>query len=65
VADDELRIRATEPVDVRRVARAVREAVPNAGVSARGGTDRLVFVTGERERVREATLDAVAAELSG
>jgi len=65
VADDELRIRSTEHLDVRRIADKVREAVPNAGVSARGGTDRLVFVTGERERVREATIDAVAAELSG
>jgi len=65
VADDELRLRATDPIDVRRLAEAVREAVPDAGVEARGGTDRLVFVTGERDRVREATLDGLAAQLDG
>jgi hypothetical protein len=52
-------------VDDRAVAAAAREAVPGAGLSARGGSDsRFEFLLGEREAVAEALYEALANELS-
>ncbi|MCU4925710.1 OB-fold nucleic acid binding domain-containing protein [Halobacteria archaeon AArc-dxtr1] len=60
VDTDELRVRATEPVDVRDLGDAIAEAVPDAGVRVVGGHDGHVeFLSGEREAVREAALDAL------
>jgi RecJ-like exonuclease len=59
--EDEILIRSSVDLDVREVADRVAEAVPDAGVAARGGADRIEFVAGERERVLDATVEAVAA----
>jgi RecJ-like exonuclease len=59
--EDEILIRSSVELDVREVADRVAEAVPDAGVAARGGADRIEFVAGERERVLDATVEAVAA----
>jgi len=60
VADDELRLRSETDVDLRAVAAHARETVPNAGITTRGG--RLEFLTGERDAVVDAVVDAIAAE---
>ncbi len=61
LSEDDLRVRATEPVDLQAVAEQVREAVPDAGVTFVGGPDaRVEFLVGEREAVLEAAIEAVA-----
>ncbi len=61
---DELTVWSREPVDLRAVADAVSEAAPDAGVETRGGRDgSLVFLSGERDAVLEATIQAVAEQL--
>ncbi|OAQ54244.1 DNA-binding protein [Natrinema mahii] len=65
VGDDELHVRATEPVDVRELGDAIAEAVPNGGVSVVGGQDGHVeFLPGERDAVREAALEALGETLA-
>ncbi len=65
LGEDELRLRATEHVDVRAVGEAVRERVPDAGVRVVGGRDgSLEFLSGERAAVLDAAVAAVAEELS-
>jgi len=59
--EDEIVVRSTVDVDVREVAERVAEAVPDAGVAARGGENRIEFVAGERDRVLDAVVEAVAA----
>ena len=61
---DELFIRSTRPIDVRQVAAAAAEAVPDADVTAVGVREgRIEFLAGRREAVTEAVLDAVTAQL--
>ncbi|WP_290818122.1 OB-fold nucleic acid binding domain-containing protein [Halovivax sp.] len=65
VDDDELHVRATEPVDVRELGGAIADAVPDGGVRVVGGADgRVEFLQGQREAVREAALEALG-ELLG
>ncbi|WP_254523864.1 OB-fold nucleic acid binding domain-containing protein [Natrinema caseinilyticum] len=65
VGDDELHVRATEPVNVRDLGDAIAEVVPNAGVSVVGGRDGHVeFLPGERDAVREAALEALGETLA-
>ncbi|WP_226006907.1 DHH family phosphoesterase [Natrinema salinisoli] len=65
VGDDELHVRATEPVNVRDLGDAIAEAVPNGGVSVVGGQDGHVeFLPGERDAVREAALEALGETLA-
>jgi len=59
--EDEILLRSTMDVDVREVADRVAEAVPDAGVAARGGENRIEFVAGERDRVLDAVVEAAAA----
>ncbi|QCS42225.1 DHH family phosphoesterase [Natrinema versiforme] len=65
VGDDELHVRATDPVNVRDIGDAIAEAVPNGGVSVVGGRDGHVeFLPGERDAVREAALEALGETLA-
>jgi RecJ-like exonuclease len=65
LATDELHLRSTTGVGVREVARAVRERVPEGGVDTNGTREGTVeFLSGERDAVLEATMDAVAERLS-
>jgi RecJ-like exonuclease len=65
VGDDELHVRATEPVNVRDLGDAIAAAVPNAGVGVVGGRDGHVeFLPGERDAVREAALEALGETLA-
>lgn len=65
VGDDELHVRATEPVNVRDLGDAIAEVVPNAGVTVVGGRDGHVeFLPGERDAVREAALEALGEALA-
>ncbi|WP_255168257.1 DHH family phosphoesterase [Natrononativus amylolyticus] len=60
VDEDELRVRASDGIDVRELGEAIREAVPDGGVHVVGGRDGHVeFLQGEREAVREAALEAL------
>ena len=62
---DELYLRSTEDVDVRAVAAAAREQVPNAGITAKGVREgRIEFLSGVRDDVTEAVVDAVVEQLS-
>jgi RecJ-like exonuclease len=64
VNEDEIRVRSDEPVDVHAVADHVSDDLPEAGVSARGAKDgRIEFLSGERDRVVDAVVDALAAQL--
>ncbi|MFC7154287.1 OB-fold nucleic acid binding domain-containing protein [Halomarina halobia] len=62
VNTDELHVRSTFDLDVRAVAETAAETVGNAGVAARGGRNRIEFVAGERERVVDAVIDAIAEQ---
>jgi RecJ-like exonuclease len=65
VDEDELHLRSTERLDIRDLADAVRERVPDAGVAAVGGRDgRLEFVLGERNAVLDATVAAIAERIA-
>jgi RecJ-like exonuclease len=64
VEADELTLWSAAPVDLRAVAETVAETAPDAGVEVRGGRDgSLVFLSGERDAVLEATIQAVADRL--
>ncbi|MEZ3116604.1 OB-fold nucleic acid binding domain-containing protein [Halobaculum sp. MBLA0147] len=61
LGDDDLYVRADDDVDVRAVADAAGEAVPDGAVTAAGVREgRIEYLTGRREAVCEAVLDAVA-----
>ena len=60
---DELHVRSTGTVDVRAAASAAREAVPDAGVEARGHGGRIGFLAGEREAVVDAVTRAVVEQV--
>ena len=60
---DELHVRSTTNVDVREAARAAREAVPDAGVEARGHGGRIGYLAGEREAVVDAVTRAVVEQV--
>jgi RecJ-like exonuclease len=60
VDEAELRVRSTEPVDVREVGARIAERVPDAGVRARGSHDgRVEFLTGGREAVITAAVEVL------
>ena len=62
---DRVYIRATEPTDVTAIADRVRETVSEAGLRATGRRfGQLEFVSGEREAVLEAVVDALVTELA-
>jgi RecJ-like exonuclease len=64
VGMDELYVRSTADIDLRAVAAAVREQAPEAGVSAIGIREgRIEFLSGARDRVRDAVIDAVALRI--
>ncbi|QLC32698.1 S1 RNA-binding domain-containing protein [Halarchaeum sp. CBA1220] len=61
---DELRVRSTGDVDVRAVGETVKAELPEAGVVPRGAQDgRVEFLSGERDAVVEAAVDAIVAQL--
>ncbi|MFB6169792.1 MAG: DHH family phosphoesterase [Haloarculaceae archaeon] len=61
---DELRVRSTEPLDLRAVADRASEVEPDAGIAARGThAGRIEFLAGERDDVLDAVVDAVAENL--
>ncbi len=60
---DELHVRSTGMVDVRAAASAAREAVPDAGVEARGHGGRIGFLAGQREAVVDAVTRAVVEQV--
>jgi RecJ-like exonuclease len=63
LAMDELYLRSTSPLDVRAVADAAAEVAPDAGITAVGVREgRIEFLSGAREDVKEAVIDAVAAQ---
>jgi RecJ-like exonuclease len=65
LAMDELHLRSTTDVGIREVAGAVRERVPEGGVDTHGTREGTVeFLSGERDAVLDATMDAVAERLS-
>ncbi|SFR53634.1 RecJ-like exonuclease, contains DnaJ-type Zn finger domain [Halogeometricum rufum] len=58
-AMDELFVRATDDIDIRAVAAAAREAVPEGGVTAIAVRDnRIEFLSGARDAVADAVVDA-------
>ncbi len=60
VGEDELYLRSTEPLDISTVAEATAERAPEASVSVGAARDdRLEFLLGERETVREAVIEAL------
>jgi RecJ-like exonuclease len=64
VDEDEICLRSTDPVNVRAVADAVADEIPDGGVRPKGSRDgRVEFLVGERERVLEATIREVAQRL--
>ncbi|AKH97889.1 DHH family phosphoesterase [Halanaeroarchaeum sulfurireducens] len=65
VKQDDLRVRSSEPVNVRTVAETVATELPEAGVTPRGGRDgRIEFLSGERDDVVDAAIEAIAEQLS-
>ncbi|WP_253737339.1 DHH family phosphoesterase [Halohasta salina] len=63
VGMDELYLRSSRPLDIRAVAEAAAEAVPEAGIAARGIREgRIEFLAGRREAARDAVLDAAAEQ---
>lgn len=65
IDEDVLRFRTTEPLSARELASTVAEAVPDAGVRARGSTGgHLEFLRGERKAVLEAAVSAVEDSLA-
>jgi RecJ-like exonuclease len=62
VGEDELSLRHTGDLDLEGVAEDIAERAPEAAVSVGGAGDRLEFLVGERETVREAVLEVVAEQ---
>ncbi len=63
VDEDEIAIRSTTPVDLQAVVEYLDETVPNAGVTARDGNNRIGFVVGERTAIEAHVFDAITATL--
>jgi RecJ-like exonuclease len=60
---DELYLRSSNGLDVRSVAERAREEVPEAGITAIGAREnRIEFLSGARESVEEAVLEAVGEQ---
>ncbi|GAD51413.1 hypothetical protein MBEHAL_0173 [Halarchaeum acidiphilum MH1-52-1] len=60
---DEIRVRSTGDVDVRAVGERLKEELPEAGVVPRGAADgRIEFLSGERDAVVDAAVDALVAQ---
>jgi len=65
VGESDIHVRTTDPLDVRTLGEQVAESVPDAGVRVVGGHDGHVeFIPGERDAVREATLEALGDTLA-
>jgi len=65
VHEDELRVRSDDRVDVHAIADAVDSELPDAGVTPRGAEDgRIEFLSGERDEVVDAVVDALADQLA-
>jgi RecJ-like exonuclease len=65
VKRDDIRVRSSYPVNVRTVAETVGTAIPDAGVTPRGGRDgRIEFLSGERDAVVDAAIEEIASRLS-
>jgi RecJ-like exonuclease len=63
-ATDELFVRTDADIDVRAVAASASEAVPEGGVTAVGvRQNRIEFLSGARDDVVDAVVDAVVAQL--
>jgi RecJ-like exonuclease len=60
VGENEITIRSTAPVNVSEIAQQVEDSVPNAGIAAYDGHNRIEFVIGKREQIIESVVDAVA-----
>ncbi|WP_256684960.1 OB-fold nucleic acid binding domain-containing protein [Halococcus qingdaonensis] len=61
IGEDELLVRHVDALDLDAVATDVADGAPDADVSVgAAGDDRLTFLVGEREAVREAAIEAVA-----
>ncbi|MFB6197777.1 MAG: DNA-binding protein, partial [Halobacteriaceae archaeon] len=66
VDEDTIRIRSTSELDLRDVAREIREETDQSGTRAIGSDPdqgEIKFLKGERDRVVAATVDAVARRL--
>lgn len=65
IDEDEIHVRSDEPIDLRAVAEQAGEAVPDAGLFAKGTTEgSLKFLRGERDDVTDAVVVAIADVLS-
>ncbi|MFC7213123.1 DHH family phosphoesterase [Saliphagus sp. GCM10025334] len=65
VGEDELYVRSDDDVDVRELGSTLETIVPDAGITVVGGRDGYVeFLSGEREAVREAALEALGETLA-
>jgi RecJ-like exonuclease len=65
VDEDRLLAVGRTTIDMREVGKRVADAVPEGGVETRGGRDgRLVFLTGEREAVIAAAVEAVGDQVA-
>ena len=65
IGTDEAYVRTDADLDVREIVETARESTPKAGLDARGAREGHVeFLSGERDAVREALLEALATELS-
>ncbi|MFB6137107.1 MAG: OB-fold nucleic acid binding domain-containing protein [Halobacteriaceae archaeon] len=65
VGGDDLRLRAGSELDVRAVAEALAERLPEAGVRLRNGRrGRVEFLRGEREAVLDAVVPVVGSQLA-
>ncbi|MFD1589058.1 DHH family phosphoesterase [Halorientalis brevis] len=64
LASDELSLRSDADLDVRAVAETAAQDASEAGIAAKSARDGcLEFLSGERDAVLDAVLDAVAAQL--
>ncbi|MFC7231262.1 DHH family phosphoesterase [Saliphagus sp. GCM10025308] len=65
VGQDELYVRSDDDIDVRELGSTLETTVPDAGITVVGGRDGYVeFLSGEREAVREAALEALGETLA-
>ncbi|MFB6296751.1 MAG: OB-fold nucleic acid binding domain-containing protein [Halobacteriales archaeon] len=65
IEEDRLLVWSEAAVDMREVGMRVADAVPDGGVETRGGRDgHLVFLSGERDAVVEAAIEAVADQVA-
>ncbi|WP_312912388.1 DHH family phosphoesterase [Natronosalvus caseinilyticus] len=65
VGEDELYVRSDDDVNVRELGAALETTVPDAGITVVGGRDGYIeFLSGEREAVREAALEALGETLA-